>query len=56
MKHLTLKRPEAQGSLVVMRGDGWGHPHGDGVGWGGGVRCGVGGWGMEYGVGKRNYK
>jgi hypothetical protein len=48
MKHLTLKRLEAPGSLEVRWGGvGWGlgHPHGNGVGWRGGVGCGaVGGW------------
>ena len=45
MMHLTLKRPEAPGSLEVRWGGGWGHPRGDGVGWGGGVGCGaIGGW------------
>jgi hypothetical protein len=44
MKHLTLKRLEAPGSLEVRWG-GRGHPYGDGVEWGGGVGCGaVGGW------------
>jgi hypothetical protein len=45
MKHLTLKRLEAPGNLEVRWGGGWGHPDGDGVGWGGGVGCGsVGRW------------
>jgi hypothetical protein len=57
MIHLTFKRLEAPGSLEISWGEGWGHPHGDGVRWGGeeGVGCGadrgwMGGWGMEYGV------
>ena len=58
MKHLTLKRLEASGSLEVRWDGGWEHPHGDKVGWGGGVGC--GGWmwgrGMEYGVQKINLK
>jgi hypothetical protein len=33
MKHLTLKRLEAPGSLEVRWSEGWGHPHEDsGVG------------------------
>ena len=45
MKHLTLKRLEAPGSLEVRWGGGWGHPCEDEVGWGVHVGCGaVGGW------------
>jgi hypothetical protein len=45
MIHLNLKRLEAPGSLEARWGGGWGHPSGDGVGWGGGVGCGTdGGW------------
>jgi hypothetical protein len=55
MKHLTLKRLGAPGSLEVRwsGGWGWGHPHGDRE-WGGGIRYGtIGGWirgGIKYGV------
>jgi hypothetical protein len=45
MKHLTLKRLQAPGSLDVRWGGEWEHPHGDRVGWGGAVGCGaVRGW------------
>jgi hypothetical protein len=40
--------PQETGGPREFRGQmglGWGHPHGDRVGWGGGVGCGVvGGW------------
>ena len=35
--HLILKRLEAPGSLEVRWGESLGHPHGDRMGWGGGV-------------------
>jgi hypothetical protein len=49
MIHLTLKRLETPRSLEFRWGEGWEHPFEDGVGWGGGVRCGTdegewGGW------------
>jgi hypothetical protein len=45
MMHLTLKRLENPGSLEDKWGRGWGHPHRDRVGWGGGVGRGEdGGW------------
>jgi hypothetical protein len=62
MMHLTLKRLEAPGTLEVRwDGGGWEHPHGDGVGWGGGVGPGAvrgciwggGEWNME---GKKSIK
>jgi hypothetical protein len=45
MMHLTLKGLEAPGSIEVRWGEGWGHPLGDRVRWGGGMGCGaVRGW------------
>jgi hypothetical protein len=45
MMHLTLERLEAPRSLEIRWGGWVGHPHGDGVEWGGGVGCGaVRGW------------
>jgi hypothetical protein len=61
MKYLTLKRLEIPESLELRWGGGWGHPSGDGVGWGGGVGCEQleGGWeGVGNGIWsvKLNYK
>jgi hypothetical protein len=41
MMHLSLKRLEVPGSLEVRCGQGWGYPHGDEVGRGGGVESGA---------------
>jgi hypothetical protein len=56
MMSITFKKLEVPDSLEVRRGGGGEHPHGEGLGWGGCVRCGAvkgwkrGGQGMEYGV------
>jgi hypothetical protein len=50
MVHLTLKRREARGYLEVKWGRGWGHPHGDRMGWGGRMGWGAVGVRMERGV------
>jgi hypothetical protein len=41
MIDLSIKKLEATGSLKVMWNREWGHPHGDRVGWGGGVGYGA---------------
>jgi hypothetical protein len=41
MMHLTLKRLESPRSLEFRWGGGWGHQHGDRLGWGRYVGCGA---------------
>jgi hypothetical protein len=54
MMHLTLKRLEAPENLEVKWVEGWGHPHGHGVGWVGvevwDVEQLEGGWGAGNGI------